>query len=90
MTETTPQARLAAAISQHGQEARYEVIALTYLDDKLLIPGEVDPDDYIEPPKPRIISHTGAPNPAMRPVNDAAKKIFAAWRKAVTIPLISL
>lgn len=63
-----------------GVKPEYALVASVYLNERLIPPFTQGPDR--KPVRTQII-YTGMPNDAMRPVNAAAKELYALWRRSV-------
>lgn len=63
-----------------GTKPEYRLINEVYLNERLLKPFIMGPDKR---PVPQEIIWTGAPNEAMRPVNQVAKDIWEAFMESI-------
>ena len=72
-------------LAERGAEAEYEVIATVFLapTGDRYGPRCFSPQ-FGWPAKPTTIKFDGAPSRALRPLNDAATAIFAAWQMSIT------
>lgn len=60
---------------------KYRVTGKTFLTDHVIEPYEVDPAS--KSLVPRTIEWTGIPNADLEPVNDLAKRIYAAYQQSI-------
>jgi hypothetical protein len=65
----------------NGEKPEYRLINETYLNERFLKPFIVD--QSTKRPVPQEIVWTGVPNERMRPLNDVAKGIFAAFMESI-------
>lgn len=75
------EARAAVAAGDKTKRPEYRVIGKMYLNERMLEP--FIPGARGEPPRPVEIIWNGVPNDLMRPLNDTAKAIFAAYRESI-------
>ena len=71
---------LIAEARENGEKPIYKLINKVYLDEVLVDPIWVG-SDHVQ--RPTEIGWRGIPNQAMRPVNDAAKRIFGAFNESI-------
>lgn len=64
----------------NGEEPEYRLVAKTYLSEQFIEPFMPGPDKR---PIPTEIIWKGSPNQAMRPLNDVARRIYAAFIESV-------
>lgn len=69
------------AVRDRGLRPEYTVIAKTQLNEQLIEPFTQTDDRKV---KATHIVWTGVPNEAMRPLNDVAKEIFAAFSDSIS------
>jgi len=76
-------ARMAALIKKaraEGKKPRYSLVAATFIGNGLRYPSWID-KDHIE--RPTEIEYSGVPNLAMKPINDVAREIHAAFCESI-------
>lgn len=79
--------RMVAAILRFrdaGVVPSYVLKHSTYLDEQFIEPTYVGPDKTL---RARTIEWAGVPNQAMRPANEAAREIFAAFCESIGQPV---
>ena len=72
---------LIAEARARGEVPRYHLVNMVYLDEMKVQPVWIDP--ITKRQKPTEIEWPGVPNEAMRPINEVAKAIFAAFKESI-------
>ena len=71
---------LIIAARKDGRKATYQVVAKTLLDNQVVEPMWIDSTHIAQPTE---IDWPGVPNDAMKPINDTAKEIHAAFMDSI-------
>lgn len=72
--------RLVAQARKNGDKPEYRIITKVYLNERLIEPYRRLPDKTVVPQE---IMWTGMPNEGMRPLNDVARAIYAAYKESI-------
>ena len=65
---------------KEGKKPEYQLVSKVYLNERFIEPFRMGNDKR---PVRQEIVWTGMPNEAMRPMNDVAKEIYAAFRESI-------